>query len=65
MTVTAAFGRGSSGAPVLDAHGAVVGVALRTRSIHHHGSEDKSPRLQTVLRHCAPAGALWEIGLRV
>ncbi len=64
MTITAAFGRGASGAPVLDTCGAVVGVARQTKSIHHHADDDTPPRLQMVLKQCAPSAALVELGLR-
>jgi S1-C subfamily serine protease len=64
MAITADFGRGSSGAPVLDAHGAVVGVARETKSIYHHGQDDKPPNLQMVLKHCVPSRALLNLGLR-
>jgi S1-C subfamily serine protease len=64
MTVTADFGRGSSGAPILDAHGAVVGVARQTKSIYHSGDGDSRRRLQMVLKHCVPSRALRELGLR-
>ncbi|MDH3628185.1 MAG: serine protease [Acidobacteriota bacterium] len=58
MAVTADFARGSSGAPVLDAHGAVVGVARQTKSVYHHSEDDTPPRLQMVLKQCVPAGSL-------
>ena len=64
MTITADFGRGSSGAPVLDAHGAVVGVAQKTKSIYHHPEDDAPRRLQMVLKHCVPSKALRDLGLR-
>jgi S1-C subfamily serine protease len=64
MTVTTDFGRGSSGAPILDAHGAAVGVAQKTKSIYHHPEDDETRRLQMVLRHCTPSQALRDLGLR-
>lgn len=64
MTITADFGRGSSGAPILDAHGAVVGVARQTKSIYYHPEDDTPRRLQMVLKHCAPSQALQDLGLR-
>ena len=64
MTITADFGRGSSGAPVLDARGAVVGVARKTKSIYHNSEDDAQRRLQMVLKHCVPLQALRDLGLR-
>lgn len=64
MSITADFGRGSSGAPVLDAHGAVVGVARQTKSVYHHPEDETPRRLQMVLKHCAPSQALRNLGLR-
>jgi len=64
MTITAGFGRGAGGAPVLDTCGAVVGVARQTKSIHHHADDDTPPRLQMVLKQCASSAALVELGLR-
>jgi S1-C subfamily serine protease len=64
MTITADFGRGSSGAPILDAHGAVVGVARQTKSVYYHPENDTPRRLQMVLKHCTPSQALWDLGLR-
>ena len=64
MTITADFGRGSSGAPVLDVHGAVVGVARQTKSVYYQPDDDTPGRLQLVLKHCVPARALWDLGLR-
>jgi S1-C subfamily serine protease len=64
MSVTADFGHGSSGGPILDARGAVVGVARQTKSIYHGSGDDKPRRLQMVLKHATPASALEELGLR-
>jgi S1-C subfamily serine protease len=61
LDVTADFARGSSGAPVLDETGAVVGVVRSTRSIYYeeHGGVQKN--LQMVQRICTPAAALAEL----
>jgi serine protease Do len=64
MTITADFGRGSSGAPVLNSFGAVVGVARQTKSIYYHPENDSPRRLQMVMKHCAPSQALRDLGLR-
>jgi S1-C subfamily serine protease len=64
MAITADFGRGSSGAPVLDARGGVVGVARQTESVYHHPEDDTPRRLQMVLKHCVPSRALRDLGVR-
>ena len=64
MTITADFGHGSSGAPILDAHGAVVGVARKTKSIYYNSGNETARRLQMVLKHCTPSRALEDLGLR-
>ena len=61
IEVTAAFAKGSSGAPVVDPSGAVVGIASNTHSIYYvddkkaHG---KKQNLQMVLRRASPVSAL-------
>ena len=58
MAITAGFARGSSGAPVLDEYGAVVGVVASTKTLYYdsHGGRDAHP--QMVLKRCVPAAAL-------
>ncbi|MHC4507147.1 MAG: S1 family peptidase [Planctomycetota bacterium] len=53
MTITADFGKGSSGAPVLDGKGVVVGMVASTRAVSAEPHSDKS-YAQMVLRHCVP-----------
>ena len=61
VEVTAAFAKGSSGAPVVDDEGAVVGVASNTHSIYYrddqraHGVQEN---LQMVLRRASPVSAV-------
>ena len=64
MAITADFGHGSSGAPILDVHGAVVGVARQTKSVYYQPENDTPRRLQMVLKHCVPSQALRDLGLR-
>ncbi len=56
MSITADFARGSSGAPVLDERGAVVGLATRTSSIYYDADkEGHKENLQMVIKNCVPA----------
>ncbi len=54
MMVSADFAKGSSGAPVFDAAGSVVGIVVSTRSVYYTQSKDGDQKnLQMVLRFCA------------
>ncbi len=57
LHVTCAFGAGSSGAPIVDACGNVVGIAQSTTAIVNDG-EDGGEETPLVLRTAAPAAAL-------
>lgn len=64
MSVTADFAKGSSGGPVLNADGAVVGMVSCTQSIYYGPSKkgDKDPGpLQMVIKNCVPLSALRQI----
>ena len=56
MSITADYAVGSSGAPVLDEHGAVVGVASETDTLFSGGTKNSAP--QMVLKLCVPSAAL-------
>ncbi len=58
LQITADFAKGSSGAPVLDDAGNVVGVVSYTRSIHHDNGKDKKRNLQMVMKNTTPAARL-------
>ncbi len=60
MTITADFGKGSSGAPVLDRKGVVVGMVASTRAVSAEPHGDKS-YAQMVLRHCVPVKSIREL----
>ncbi len=56
VEISAAFARGSSGGPVVDRCGRLVGLATNTRSVYYR---DKPPRdLQMVLRRAVPVSAV-------
>lgn len=55
LQITADFAKGSSGAPVFDDRGAVVGVVSYTKSIHHDNGADRKRNLQMVLKNCTPS----------
>ena len=61
MTITADFGRGSSGAPVLDARGAVVGLVSSTSSLYYPAAKGKTEQLQMVFKQCVPGSSILKL----
>jgi hypothetical protein len=61
LDLTADFARGSSGAPVLDAHGAVVGVVRATDSIYYTEQADEQRDLQMVFKRATPIEAVLDL----
>jgi len=55
LSITAEYAVGSSGAPVLDKTGAVVGVAAVTQALY---ADEEERRLQMVVKECVPVEAL-------
>lgn len=59
MTITADFAVGSSGAPVLNDAGSVVGMVSSTQSINSGSNGDEDEKVQQmVMKHCVPSAAI-------
>ncbi len=58
LSITADYAKGSSGAPVMDAAGAVIGMVSTTHSVYYKREKGVDKSLQMVIRTCVPAGAI-------
>ncbi|MFM1767774.1 MAG: hypothetical protein RJA22_303 [Verrucomicrobiota bacterium] len=63
MAITADFAKGSSGGPVFNEQGAVVGLVSSTiSSYYNEDREHRRDNLQMVFKHCATSRYLLELG---
>jgi serine protease Do len=62
MSVSAEFARGSSGGPVLNEHGAVVGMVCSTKTVYYgEKGKDKDDDVQMVMKFCIPGDSIKEL----
>jgi serine protease Do len=61
MAVTADFGSGSSGGPLLDARGQVTGMVCSTTSVYWEDEKGKETDLQMVFKHCVPVQSIRQL----
>ena len=55
LYITAEFAKGSSGSPIFNGRGEVVGIVSSTRSIYYTETAGEQKNLQMVFRNCVPA----------
>lgn len=58
MSITADYARGSSGGPVFDDGGNVIGLVARTESMYYSVEDRVQRDLQMVIKQCVPARSL-------
>jgi len=61
MSVTADFANGSSGAPILNENGNVVGMVESTLPIYFCGGDDRQNHLQMVMKKCVPVRCILDL----
>ena len=61
MAITADYAKGSSGAPVLNSEGEVVGMVSATNSIYYTKVRGQNQNLQMVIKSCIPVEAIQKL----
>jgi serine protease Do len=58
LSITADFAKGSSGAPVFDAGGNVIGMVANTQSVYYDEKDGHAENLQMVFKNCVTAKSI-------
>ncbi len=61
LAITADFAKGSSGSPVFDTSGSVIGVVAATNSIYYNKTEGIERNLQMVVKSCIPSSSILKL----
>ena len=61
MAITADYAKGSSGAPLFDDKGNVIGLVKATSSLYGSIKDGNKENLQMVLKHCAAAQSILDL----
>lgn len=61
VVITADYAKGSSGAPVFDTCGNVVGLASSTESVYYEEDHGRQENLQQVFKYCVPADCVLKL----
>jgi hypothetical protein len=61
VSITADYARGSSGGPVLNDRGEVIGIVKSTQPIFYRMIEGKGENLQMVVKLCIPSASILKL----
>ena len=58
MFITADFAKGSSGSPILNNRGEIIGMVAATESIYYTETQEEQKNLQMVFKNCVPSHSI-------
>ncbi|HCP85241.1 MAG TPA: hypothetical protein DIT88_12635 [Planctomycetaceae bacterium] len=58
MFITADFAKGSSGSPILNNRGEIIGMVAATESIYYTQTQEEQKNLQMVFKNCVPSHSI-------